>query len=238
MARRLSIGFVLAALTLAMVPGVASASVDEDCYGEAIIKGEKYTADNDTPKKAIPIPNEDGVEITYSGNVNFENKGHSGAVKVQVGPFNINVGDWEGPNPDDERGVANKIYELDDFRDKLPIWIPGVWRLSGTHSASGGECAGFAMVKLEGNPFANPVGLAVFVGLIAFAYLTVRAAMKRRMVAAALYGVFAGLFLALILMMFGIRPLDTLTTIVVPIALAAIAVLAAMYRPRSPMVGR
>ncbi len=237
MARRISVSLVLATLVIALVPSVASASVTTGCNGEATIKGETYTPANDTPGNAIPIPDEDGVEVTYSGGVTFENKGHEGSVKVQVGPFGINVGNWDGSNEQDDRGVVDKIYQLDDFRDKLPIWIPGVWKLSGNHSASGGDCTGFAMVRLEGSPFASPVGLVVMVVLIALVYLAVRAAMKRRMVAAAISAVFAGLFLAVTLMMFGIKPLDTLTTVVIPILLAIIAVAFAMYRPRSPFAG-
>jgi hypothetical protein len=223
---------------MSFVPSVASASITGECSGEATILGETYTPEkNDTTKTAIPIPDQDGVQVTYSGSVNFENKGHKGSVKVQVGPFNIKVGDWDGSNERDERGVANKIYELDDFRDELPIWIPGVWKVSGNHSAGPNSCSGFAMIKLEGSPFSSPVGWVVIVGLIALVYSAVRAAMKRRMVAAALSSVFGGLFLAMALMMFGIKPLDTLTTVVLPIVLAIIAVGVAMYRPRSPFAG-
>jgi hypothetical protein len=237
MARRLSVGLVLAALVIMMVPSVALASVEGGCTGEATILGETYTPANDTPKNAIPIPNQEGVQVTYSGSVNFENKNHSGSVKVQVGPFNIAVGDWDGPNQQDERGVTNKIYELDDFRDKLPIWIPGVWKVSGEHSAGGNSCSGFAMIKLEGSALGSPVGLVTIVALVGLGYLAVRAIMKRRMVAAAIAAVFFGLFLAVALMMFGVKPLDTVTTVVVPIVLAIVAVVAAMYSPRSPFAG-
>lgn len=237
MARRISIRLVLAALVIALAPSVASASVTGECTGEATILGETYTPANDTPKNAIPIPDREGVQVTYSGSVNFENKNHSGSVKVQVGPFNIAVGDWDGANQQDDRGVTDKIYELDDFRDKLPIWIPGVWKVSGEHSAGPNSCTGFAMIKLEGSPFTNPVGLIVIVALIALIYLAVRAAMKRHMVAAALLALFAGLLLAVAVMMLGIKPLDTVTTVVIPILLAVVAVGFAMYRPRSPFAG-
>ena len=233
MARRLSISLVLAALVITLVPSVAVADVNRECFGEATIKGQTYTPENDTPGNAIPIPDEDGVLITYSGGVTFENKRHMGSVKVQVGPFPITVGDWEGSNEADDRGVENKTYELDDFRDKLPIWIPGVWRVSGTHTASGGECDGFAMIKLEGAALGSVVGWIALIGLIVFAYLAVRAAMKRQMVFATFAAFVAGLFLAILLMMFGVRPLDTVTTVVVPAVLGIIALIAAFTRPRS-----
>lgn len=233
MARKLLFGLVLAALVMALVPGVALGDVNDECYGEATIKGQTYTPDNDTPGNAIPIPNEDGVQATYSGAVSFENKNHSGSVSVQVGPFPITVGDWQGSNEADERSVTDKIYELDDFRDQLPVWIPGVWRVNGTHSASGGNCDGFAMIKLEGSALSSVAGWIALIGLLGLGYASVRAAMKRQTVFATIGAFGAGLFLAILLMMFGVRPLDTVTTVVIPVALGIIALVAALTRPRS-----
>ncbi len=232
MARRLSTGLVLAALVVSLAPGISYADVNGECTGEATIKGQTYTPDNDTPGEAIPIPNEDGVQVTYSGSVGFENKGHSGSVSVQVGPFPITVGDWEGSNEADDRGVTNQIYELDDFRDQLPIWIPGVWRVNGEHNASGGSCDGFAMIKLEGAALGSVVGWIALIGLLGLGYAATRAAMKRQTVFATIAAFAAGLFLALLLMMFGVRPLDTVTTVILPVALGLIALVVALTRPR------
>ena len=234
MARRLSIGLVLTTLVIALAPSIAAADIDGDCSGEAIIRGQTYTPErNDTAKTAIPIPNEDGVQATYSGSVGFENLRHEGSAKVQVGPFGITLGDWGGSNEDDQRGVSNQVYEIDDFRDKLPIWVPGVWRVSATHSASGGDCSGFAMVKLEGNALGNAVGWIALIGLIGTAYVAINAALKKRMTSAVIAALFLGLFLAVLLMMFGVRPLDAVTTVVLPVALAIAAGVLALTRPRS-----
>jgi len=89
------------------------------------------------------------------------------------------------------------------------------------------------MIKLEGSPLGNVVGWVVLVGLIGLGYVAISAAMKRHIVAAAVAALFAGLFLALALMMFAIRLLDTLTTVKMPVALAVIAALVATNRPRS-----
>jgi hypothetical protein len=233
MARKVLFTLVLATLVVSLVPGVAGGDVNPECSGEATIKGETYTPDNDTPGNAIPIPNEDGVQATYSGSVSFENRNHSGSVSVQVGPFPITVGDWEGSNEADERSVTDKIYELDDFRDQLPVWIPGVWRVNGTHTASGGSCDGFAMIKLEGAALGSVVGWVALIGLVGLGYMAVRAAMKRQTVFATIAAFVAGLFLAILLMMFGVRPLDTLTTVVVPVVLGIIALVGSLTRPRS-----
>jgi hypothetical protein len=234
MARKLLITAVLATLVVALIPGTASASVTGECTGEAIIKGETYTPANDTPGNAIPIPNEKGVQVTYSGSVGFENMNHSGVAKVQVGPFNITLDKpWSGSNEDDDRGVENQIYELDDFRDKLPIWIPGVWKVSASHSASGGECSGFAMIRLEGNPLGNAVGWVVLIGLIGTGAWLVSSIMRKRPISAAIAALLFGIFLSLALMMWKVRPLDTLTTVVVPVVLAIMAAVVAALMSRS-----
>lgn len=224
MVRRLLIVGLLGALLTALIPGAATASVDGECDGEAIIKGVTYTPDNDSPGNAIPIPDEEGIQVTYSGSVGFENKNHSGSAKVQVGPFNITLGqEWGGSNEADTRGVSNQIYELDDFRDKLPMWIPGVWKVSASHSASGGECSGFAMIKLEGSPLGNVVGWVVVLGLLATGAWAVMSLIGGRTGGAAIGGLLFGLFLSLALMMWSIRPLDTMTMAIVPVVLAIVA---------------
>lgn len=236
MARKLSIVALLAALVIGLVPGSAAASVDGMCTGEATIKGATYTPENDTPGKAIPIPDEDGVQATYSGSVEFENMDHSGVAKVQVGPFGITLGNaWSGANTEDTRGVQDQVYELDDFRDKLPIWIPGVWRISAEHSASGGECSGFAMVKLAGSPLGNVVGWVVLIGLLATAVWAVMSLVRGGAVSAAIAGLLFGVFLSLALMMWSVRPLDTLTTVILPVALAVIAGIIASFTGRGPL---
>ncbi|MCP3994587.1 MAG: hypothetical protein GY722_05910 [bacterium] len=234
MARRFAITALLAVLVMALIPNVASASVTGDCDGEATIKSVTYTPANDTPSNAIPIPDEEGVEVTYSGSVDFLNTNHSGAAKVQVGPFNLTLDKpWGGSNEADDRGVVDQIYQLDDFRDKLPIWIPGVWKVSASHSADGGDCSGFAMIKLEGNPLGNPVGWVVFVGLLGTAFLAVSAIVRKRPVPAAIAALFVGVFLSLALMMWKVRPLDTMTTVIVPLVLAILAAVIASLTARS-----
>lgn len=239
MARKLSIAALLAVLVVALVPGVATASVDGDCTGEAIIKGVPYTPANDTPGNAIPIPDEEGVQVTYSGSVDFLNENHSGVAKVQVGPFDITLDKpWGGPNGDDDRGVVNQIYQLDDFRDELPIWIPGVWKVTASHSADGGDCSGFAMIVLEGNPLGNFVGWIVLIGLLGTAFWAISSIVRKRTAAAVIASLLFGVFLSLGLMMWKVRPLDTLTTVILPIVLAILAFVIVMMMGRSRSFGR
>lgn len=233
MIRRFVYSLLLGALTVALLPGAAAANVTGDCDGSATIKGVTYTPANDTPGNAIPIPNEAGVVVTYSGSVDFANTNHSGSAKVVVGPFNITLDKpWGGSNQQDDRGVENQTYQLDDFRDKLPIWIPGVWKVTASHKADGGQCSGFAMIKLEGNPLGNAVGWVALLGTLGLLYGLVQAILKHRMVSAIITGLFLGLFLALDLMMWAIQPLDNLTVVIVPIVLAIIGLAGSLLMKR------
>ena len=172
MRRRLLTSGVLATLMLLAMAPAAPASVTKGqgiCDGWAEIKGVRYTPANDTPGNAIPIPNEDGVVIEWFGEANMANTNGSGAVYVNVAGFKIKVDDWATNNAVQISNGGN--YELDDFYEEIdkrvPLGrVPGIWRVDGEHSADGGDCAGFAMIKLEGNPLGTLVGWITVVGLI------------------------------------------------------------------------
>ncbi len=174
MVRRLAFLLFTTGLLLAMMPSIATAGVEPEgaCWGTAVINGVTYTPDNDTRSNAIPIPDEEGVLIDYTGTVNFENLDHSGEIAVRIAGFDIGIAEWGDPNTDDTRGAAG-IYELDDAYEKIddvvPFGrVPGIWVVSGSHTASGGECSGTAMIKIEGNPLSNPLGWIALGGLVVF----------------------------------------------------------------------
>lgn len=160
---------VLVLLLVGPVPA-AMARITEGadvCNGTATIKGIEYTPANDTPGNAIPIPNEEGVRIPWTGTANMDNSSHNGSLYVNVAGFRVKVATWKGGGV--ERGSGG-TYELDDFYDELdrivPIGrVPGVWKVSGEHNAEK-KCAGFAMIRLEGNPLGTLVGWIVIVGLV------------------------------------------------------------------------
>lgn len=164
------IGATVVLMLLAPVPA-AMASITEGaqfCSGQATIKGVDYTPANDTPSKAIPIPNEEDIKIPWQGTANFDNSSHNGSLYVNVAGFNIRVATWKGGGV--EKG-SNGVYELNDFYEELdrivPIGrVPGVWKVSGEHMGKEDRCAGFAMIRLEGNPLGTLVGWIVIVGLI------------------------------------------------------------------------
>jgi len=174
MVRRLGFLLFAAGLLLAIMPAVANAGVEPEgaCWGTAVIKGVTYSPENDTRSNAIPIPDEEGVQIDYSGQVNFENMDHSGGIAVRIAGFDIGIAEWGDPNSDDTRS-ASGVYELDDAYEKIdnvvPFGrVPGIWVVSGWHNASGGECSGTAMIKIEGNPLSNPLGWIALGGVVLF----------------------------------------------------------------------
>ena len=164
------IGTVMVLMLVSPVSaGLASVTEGADvCNGTATVKRVEYSPKNDTPGNAIPIPDEEGVRIPWTGTANIDNKSHNGSLYVNVAGFNIRVANWEGGGI--EKGSAG-VYELDEFYEELdrivPIGrVPGVWRVSGEHNGVDKRCAGFAMIRLEGNPLGTLVGWIVFVGLI------------------------------------------------------------------------
>lgn len=172
MIRRLAVSGVLTAMAIVALAPVASASITEGqgiCDGWAEIKGVRYTPANDTPGNAIPVPDEEGILINWEGTANMPNTNGSGAIYVNVAGFLIKVDDWNTNNAVQVSSAG--VYQLDDFYEEIdkrvPIGrVPGIWRVDGKHEADGGSCAGFAMIKLEGNPLGTLIGWIAVAGLI------------------------------------------------------------------------
>jgi hypothetical protein len=162
--------FASALLTLMWIPAVAHASVTGGCTGSVVIDGTTYTPANDSAANPIVVPiDKSGVVATWEGSVPFANTNHHGSIGIVVGPWDINIADWGGANPDDTRS-ANGTYSLDEFKDQFPVaesLIPrGLYELSGTHTADGGTCNAHVMVKIEGNPLSSPLGIATVAGTV------------------------------------------------------------------------
>lgn len=241
--RLLPLALMATMLTLPATPANASITEGADvCSGSADINGVTYTPANDTPGNAIPLPDEEGVRIPWRGTADMDNSSHSGSLAVVVAGFNIRVANWSGGGT--EKGSSG-VYELDDFYDELesrvPLGrIPGVWRVSGEHMGDK-RCAGFAMIKIEGNPLGTAFGWIVVAGLlltlagVAYAMRGHYFGEKRRWIGrpilGAVSGLFLGLFLALALMTWGIRPLDQMSVFVIPLVLLVIAVGLALWGP-------
>lgn len=172
------------------LPMVATAGVDPpgSCSGTATVKGIPYTEANDTSGNPVLVPaDEDDILIPWTGRVTFENKGHSGtlfldtALSELLGPDigRIPVADWSDPNEGDDRD-GEGTYDLDEFWDTLGFRITGLVKLSGDHTASGGSCSGFVMVKFTGNPLGTPIGIIVIVGGIVTGAFTIWAGFNKR----------------------------------------------------------
>ena len=156
------VGAVAAAAATTLVLAVpAFADVTAGCSGEATIDGVPYTPANDTPSNPIVVPKDEGVVIPWKGGTTFDNNGHHGSLNLIVGPFSIEVDDWDDTNGPEPNQQSNEdVYSLDKFYDDSPFGrnIVGIYELTGTHTADGGSCSGNAMVKFEGNVLASPIG--------------------------------------------------------------------------------
>ncbi len=165
--RRICGGLLLAAVVLVFgLAPPAAAGVEGGCWGTATIDGVTYDPTYDTRGNPIVVPlDEDGVLIPWIGNVDFGNENHSGKIKLVIGPGEVEIADWSGPNPDDDRD-ADGVYELDDAKDVIPFGLTGIYEVKGEHSADGGMCKGSVFVKLSGNPLATPIGIVSVAGTL------------------------------------------------------------------------
>jgi hypothetical protein len=148
----------------------AGASITEgSCDGSVTIDGTTYTPANDSPDNPIVVPDKKGLVATYEGTTGVVIHNHTGQISVMVGPAGIPVADWGGKNADDEV-EASGTYAVDDAFDKLGFRAVGIYRIEGSHAGDEDTCAGFAYVKVEGNPLGTPAGAgAVAVGVAAAA---------------------------------------------------------------------
>lgn len=163
---------------LLALPATAWATVTPPglCQGTATIQGETYNQDSTTIELDV---DEDNVMIPWSGTFNAENKNYSGAINLEIGPFEIEIADW-GPDPNENDIPSNSgVYDLDELWDDLPFRPLGTYDVSGFHQASGGRCDGSFEVELTGNFWTNPLGAASAIGTAVFGILTAVAGIPR-----------------------------------------------------------
>jgi hypothetical protein len=170
----------MVALPLALAAPASAKITEGPCDGSVTIQGVTYTPANDTPGNPAVIPNESGVIVDYTGNTGgVVIKDHSGSISIHVGPIPIEVATWAGENAD-ELVEKTDTYPLDQAYEALPFDVVGIYRVSGEHSGEGGACAGFAYVRIEGNPITTVPGAAATAVTVAAAGGVVGAAFAKK----------------------------------------------------------
>lgn len=232
---------MVAAIPLTALP--ARADVTGGCDGSAVIDGVTYTPANDTPSNPVVIPGERGVEVVWEGSTPFDNDGHAGSLHLHLGPTAFEVADWQDDNGDlPNESSAAGVAAVDALRDEVPFPLRGLYRVSGGHAAGGGACNGFVMLKFDGALLASPVAqgatgavalsllLVVFAG-VASASAASAGRIRGRRVLGTAAGLLLGVSSALLLQQASVWPLDTLSTIVLPVLVALLAGLFATWAP-------
>lgn len=243
-AARLIVGVVL---VLGALAAPAAAEVTGGCDGWAEFGGQRWTPANDTKSNPIIVPDEDTFEVTYFGEAPFDNNNHQGGLSIQLGPASIDIGQaqWsdDDPNaPNSPSSEGSTTIDLAAIEDASPVPLAGIYRVNGTHTADGGTCEGFVLVKFDGGLFASPIGVAagglsvVALAILLFSMVAsgaVGAATARRgkPILAAFAGLVGGLALAVFLQQGGVWPLDNLTVLALPIVLALLGVVLALWAP-------
>jgi hypothetical protein len=130
------------------------------------LSGVTYDASYDTPDNPIPIPvDEPGLVAEWEGSIEAGNLANTGRIGVLVGPFNVRVASWGGGNSEDVRATRG-TYAIDDFWDELGFKVVGIYEMTGTHRASGGDCEGSVYVDLQGDALSTPFGMITVGGLV------------------------------------------------------------------------
>lgn len=244
MNRLSSVGHIVISVVLLAVASAGPAAAQQpsnDCEGSAEIGGVTYRtvrAPNGelrvSPSPVVVPDDVEGLIVPFSGLVGFANTNFRGEVSVVVGGISFDVEDWASPNPDDVRatfpGATHRI------RDDLPS-VVGLVQVKAFHEADGGRCELSFRMKLNGSVLSTPLGLLATFGLILSGVLLLLAGLRRRGTEQGLYalgvifGLLFGLFLALTLQQWSIRPLDTFSLFAFPIFFMLVGIGLAYWAP-------
>ena len=179
-----------------------------------------------------------------------KNTNFSGEVFVQLGPLWVGVGDWgssnfDGSNDLDGRQDAGD-YDMDGFWSAVTgsgfskDWIQGVYNARAVHSADGVNCEAQFMVKFEGTPTDSPIVIITIVLLVIAVILLIVAGRRRRQggrifkgrpAVAIIATLLLAITIAVLLQQFCKVPLNTTTTIILPIILIIIGLIVARVAP-------
>jgi len=178
----LLVTFVL--LALVGIAAVANASVTGGCTGSAVVDGITYGPNNDTAANPIVIPlDKSGVTAAWEGSVPFQNTNDHGTASMVFGPWTVQIAEWGGANSEDKRS-ASGTYSLDDLTAKLPVsksLVPaGLYEVTVTHAADGGQCKGTVMVQIKGDLLSSPVGIGTVAGTVVTGLMLIGSAFARR----------------------------------------------------------
>lgn len=226
-------------IALLWLPLPAGADIQGPCDGSVTIDGVAYGPQNDTPANPIVVPNTEGLVAAWEGSTGPVITDHTGHLDLVIGPGSVRLADWAGENADREVS-ASGTYSVDEAFALLPIDVVGLYELTGSHAGNGGSCTGSVMVLIEGNPLGTPIGLVALIGLL-LALVGIGLARRLgsgagRMVLGAIAGLLAGVFAAVLLQQYGIRPLDNLSVLGIPLVMLVLGIILAQLGATSASV--
>lgn len=230
--RRLGGVLVLATIFLGVVaPAAALADVASPCDGWAEFAGERWTPANDSADNPIIIPpGQDTFEVHYFGSSGFDNNGHQGKIYADL-VIPIPIADWEDTNgdlPNDPSKEGDYTIDMAEIRSEARFEPRGLVKVRGNHTADGGSCSGFVMVKFDGPLFDSALASASLGGMVAMLILLILAAFvtgkaaagglaRGRPILGIIAGLLFGLFLAIFLQQASVWPLEPLTLYGLPV---------------------
>ncbi len=175
-----------AALGLAMVgavalAGPAGATIDStskgmQCQGSAAITpkgGQPYTIVATQSKAHVPRR---AGPVQYSGSTSPVSHHHHGEVKVKVGPVGVNVYSWASPNDGNKPSDAGTAK----YPSAMKSAPPGIYRVTGFHTAAEGGCSGHMDITIDGSPLSSPAGAGAAVATVVSGVLMLAAGLAKK----------------------------------------------------------
>ena len=175
-----------AALGLAVVgavalAGPAGATIDSttkgmQCQGSATITptgGHPYTIVATQAKAHVP---RQARPVQYQGSTTPISHHHHGEVKVEAGPMGISVYSWASPNDGNKPSDAG----TNAYPKGLKNAPPGIYRVTGFHTADEGGCSGHMDITIDGNPLTSPAGAGAAAATVVSGGLMLAAGLARK----------------------------------------------------------
>lgn len=206
-------GVVLAALGILMIAAPAAAFPLSSCTMQATgLAADGKTIDSiaggaDDATQANPFLVDWDGTVTYKGTSQIEMKNNAWHVDVFGIPTPLQGGDANAKDTRDGSGTVS-------VSENAPFKVTGLYYVSGSITGSGGTCTGSGWLKLTGDPIGT-IPFLVALGLLILGLVMLAYGAMGHLITSIIGGLFTGLGLGALLVLFSTLPLGSPTPIVV-----------------------
>jgi hypothetical protein len=199
------------------------------CAGSAVVHGDDgSTVSVNADDGEVTLQDTSG-SADYDGSVATVTHHHFGEINLAVGPFDVQVADWQGKN-DTNQSSKSGTKKLPSAMSNVP---PGTYELSGFHQGDEGRCAGRMTLKVAGSIVSSPISAGSVVAALLFLFVFLFGILRGRPILAAVGGLLFGLFGGLDLVFGRVVGSGSILLAVLPPLLLVVGVVLALLRSRA-----